>query len=184
MRYVFIYSYIRSQKVIEQSEEHLLKVSEGLKTENPACEWLRENRLPFAFDWRDPEHYPPLVIWHGSSSPTAIGVGPKICAITRRGFWKWLRFWHAPFSGISVISNRVTPLHCDRGGTGRVDGHLIGIGEYENGRFSVPAFGYTFKYNPGTIVASHPRFFGMVATCVGNRAAHCFLHAGQRLKID
>jgi hypothetical protein len=85
-----------------------------------------------------------------------------------------LGFWHAPFSAISVISNRVTPLHCDTGGRAEWMDLLLALGEYDNGRFSVPAFGYTFKYNPGTIVALSSKIFRHGATCVGNRAAIAF----------
>jgi hypothetical protein len=85
-----------------------------------------------------------------------------------------LRFWHAPFSGISVISNRITPLHCDTGGRAEWTDLLLALGEYDNGRLYVPAFGYTFKYNPGTILAFSSKIFQHGATCEGNRAAIAF----------
>src|SRR5882762_7290839 len=160
-------------KVIEQSEEHLLKVSEGLKTENPACEWLRENRLPFALIGGILSIIHPSLFDMGVQALQQLESDPNLCDNPER-LLEVLRFWHAPFSGISVISNRVTPLHCDRGGRAEWMDILLALGEYENGRFSVPAFGYTFKYNPGTIVARSSKIFRHGATCVGNRAAIAF----------
>ena len=98
---------------------------------------------------------------------------PNLCDNPER-LREVLRFWHAPFSAISVVSNRVTPLHCDTGGRAEWMDMLLALGEYDNGRFSVPAFGYKFKYNPGTIVALSSKIFRHGATCVGNRAAVAF----------
>jgi hypothetical protein len=85
-----------------------------------------------------------------------------------------LGFWHVPFSALSVISNRVTPLHCDTGGRAEWLDLMLALGEYDNGRFNIPAFGYTFKYNPGTILGFSSKIFRHGATCEGNRAAIAF----------
>jgi hypothetical protein len=82
--------------------------------------------------------------------------------------------WHLPFSALSVISNRSSPLHCDTGGWPEWMDLLLALGEYDNGRFGVPSFGYTFKYNLGTIIALSYKIFQHGATCEGNRAAIAF----------
>lgn len=109
----------------------------------------------------------------GAQALQALEADPQMCDNPGRLF-EVLAFWHVPFSGISVVSNRVTPLHCDTGGRAEWMDILLALGEYDNGRFSVPAFGYTFKYNPGTIVALSSKIFRHGATCEGNRAAIAF----------
>jgi hypothetical protein len=156
-----------------KSEEHLLKVSESLKKENPACEWLRKNRLPFALIGGILSIIQPSLFDMGVQALKELGSDPNLSDNPER-LQEVLGYWHSPFSGISVISNRVTPLHCDTGGRAEWMDLLLALGEYENGRFSVPAFGYTFKYNPGTIAAVSSKIFRHGATCVGNRAAIAF----------
>lgn len=158
---------------IEQSEEYCLKVSEYLKSENATCNWLRENRSAFAliggiFSIIQPELYD-----MGVQALKVLESDPGFCDSPER-LLQVLEFWHVPFSAISVISNRLTPLHCDSGGRAEWMDLLLALGEYDNGRFSVPAFGYTFKYNPGTMIALSSKIFQHGATCQGNRAAIAF----------
>ena len=94
----------------------------------------------------------PLLFDMGVQALQALESDPKLCDNPER-LREVLEFWHVPFSGISVISNRVTPLHCNTGGQAEWMDLLLALGEYDNGRFGVPAFRYTFKYNPGTIVS-------------------------------
>jgi len=100
-------------------------------------------------------------------------LSPELCDTPER-LGEILGFWHLPFSALSVISNRVTPLHCDTGGRAEWLDLMLALGEYDNGRLSIPAFGYTFKYNPGTIVGFSSKIFRHGATCHGNRAAIAF----------
>jgi hypothetical protein len=150
-----------------------LKVSEELTRENPTCQWLRMNRMPLALIGGILSIIQPLLFDMGVQALQALESDPELCDNPGR-LREVLEFWHVPFSGISVISNRVTPLHCDTGGRAEWMDLLLALGEYDNGRFSVPAFGYTFKYNPGTIVALSSKIFRHGATCEGNRAAIAF----------
>lgn len=81
-----------------------------------------------------------------------------------------LEAWWIPFSAMTVVSNRETPLHRDMGG--RVDwcDMLIALGKYEHGRLALPGLGVTYRYNPGTVVAFSGMAFEHGATCPGNRA--------------
>jgi hypothetical protein len=159
--------------LIEQSEEYLLKVSEILSRETPTCEWLKANKLPFALIGGILSIIQPSLFDMGIQALEALSSNPKLCDNPGR-LREVLEFWHVPFSAISVISNRVTPLHCDTGGRAEWMDFLLALGKYDNGRLSVPAFGYNFKYNPGTIVAFSSKIFRHGATCEGNRAAIAF----------
>jgi hypothetical protein len=148
-------------------------VSEDLKRESAACEWLRANQLPLALIGGILSIIQPSLFDMGVQALLELESDPKLCENPER-LREVLQFWHAPFSGISVISNRITPLHCDTGGRAEWTDLLLALGEYDNGRLNVPAFGYTFKYNPGTILAFSSKIFRHGATCEGNRAAIAF----------
>jgi hypothetical protein len=148
-------------------------VSEVLKRENPTCVWLRKNRSAFALIGGIFSIIHPSLFDMGVRALRELESAPNLCENAER-LREVLRFWHVPFSGISIISNRITPLHCDTGGRAEWTDLLLALGEYDNGRFSVPAFGYTFKYNPGTIVALSSKIFRHGATCEGNRACIAF----------
>lgn len=78
--------------------------------------------------------------------------------------------WAAPFSGISVISNRESPIHRDIGGRCSWYDLLITLGEYNNGRFELPGINIRLEYNPGTIVAvAGKALLHGVAACNGDR---------------
>jgi hypothetical protein len=81
-----------------------------------------------------------------------------------------LEVWWTPFTAMTVVSNRETPLHRDM--AGRVDwvDMLLALGEYEHGRFSFPGLGIVYRYNPGTILAFSGKALQHGATCPGNRA--------------
>jgi hypothetical protein len=87
---------------------------------------------------------------------------------------KILQLWYSPFSAVSVISNRSTPLHRDIGGRPQWLDLLIAVGEYKHGRFELPGIGLTLKYDPGTAVAFSGKIFRHGAHCVGDRACIAF----------
>ena len=87
----------------------------------------------------------------GVESLRKLQLSPESCDTPER-LQEILGFCHVPFLALSVISNRVTPLHCDTGGRAEWLDLMLALGEYDNGRFNIPAFGYTFKYNLGTII--------------------------------
>lgn len=64
-----------------------------------------------------------------------------------------LKFWTSPFSGISVISNRETPVHRDVNGRHPWYDILATFGQYSKGHLELPGLGYRLQYNPGTVVA-------------------------------
>lgn len=60
--------------------------------------------------------------------------------------------WSSPFTAVSLITNRETPLHKDRkGGRFYLDA-VTTFGNYANGRFEIDGLGMRFRYNPGTAV--------------------------------
>jgi hypothetical protein len=148
-------------------------VSVDLVKENATCEWLRKSRLPFALMGGILSIVQPELFDLGVQALQTLESDPEICDNPER-LRELLGIWHLPFSALSVISNRVTPLHCDTGGRAEWMDLMLALGEYDNGRFSVPAFGYVFKYNPGTLVGLSSKIFRHGATCKGNRAAIAF----------
>jgi hypothetical protein len=85
-----------------------------------------------------------------------------------------LQLWYSPFSAVSVISNRSTPLHRDTGGRAQWVDFLVALGYYQQGQFEVPGLGLTLKYGPGTAVAFSGKIFRHGAKCVGDRACVAF----------
>ena len=81
-----------------------------------------------------------------------------------------LKSWYTPFSAVSVISNRITPLHRDLQGWPEWFDMLIALGEYLHGRLSLPGLGLILRYNPGTVAAFSGKILQHGAMCNGNRA--------------
>jgi hypothetical protein len=61
--------------------------------------------------------------------------------------------WSSAFSGISVITNRETPIHRDLQARHQWYDVLVTLGEYTDGRMELPSLGIRLEYNPGTVVA-------------------------------
>ena len=66
--------------------------------------------------------------------------------------------WASVFSGVSVISNRMTPLHRDNGSRTHWYDVLVSLGSYQNCNLELPGLGISLEYSPGTVVG----FSGMV----------------------
>ena len=66
---------------------------------------------------------------------------------------KNVKAWPSVFSGMSVISDRQTPFHRDKGGWPACYDLLVAAGIYEEGWLDVPDIGAKFSYLPGTAVA-------------------------------
>lgn len=63
-----------------------------------------------------------------------------------------LNRWTSSFNGLSVISNRRTPLHRDGGTRNHWYDLLITLGRYRNCNFELPGLGVSLDYRPGTVV--------------------------------
>lgn len=64
-----------------------------------------------------------------------------------------LRIWATPFSALSVISNRATPIHIDTGARPAWPDILLTVGSYRYAEMDLPTLGYRLEYRPNTIVA-------------------------------
>lgn len=109
----------------------------------------------------------------GQKALRQLALAPTLCDNPAR-MLEILKIWHQPFSALAVISNRATPLHLDTGGRAEWLDLMLALGKYDHGRFALPAFGYTFKYNPGTLIAVSSKIFRHGATCMGDRASIAF----------
>ena len=64
-----------------------------------------------------------------------------------------LKHWTPPFSALSVISNRSTPVHRDTKGRNEWIDVLVTLGEQDStGIMTFPGLGISIKYNPSTMV--------------------------------
>jgi len=81
-----------------------------------------------------------------------------------------LKLWTTPFSGMSVISNRETPIHRDVQSRHSWYDILLTLGDYSNGRIELPSLGVRLQYDPGTVVALAGKVVPHgVPECDGNR---------------
>lgn len=81
-----------------------------------------------------------------------------------------LALWSIPFSGLTVISNRSTPLHRDCNGRKEWMDLLVALGKYQEGIMTLPGLGVKLLYNPGTVVGISGRVLQHGVECDGERA--------------
>lgn len=136
-------------------------------------EWLQKSRLPFALIGGILSIIQPELFQSGQEAFRRLAADPHACNNPER-LMDILATWYAPFSALAIISNRSTPLHRDSGGRPEWFDFMLALGNYDNGRFAVPALGYTFKYNPGTLIALSGKIFRHGAECPGDRACIIF----------
>ncbi|TEB23866.1 hypothetical protein FA13DRAFT_1575378, partial [Coprinellus micaceus] len=82
-----------------------------------------------------------------------------------------LAIWASPFTALSIISNRSTPMHHNTLGGMNCFDAVMSWGEYENGRFKIPAAGMTFRYDSGTTIYLDTQTFRHGASAV---VGECF----------
>jgi len=80
-----------------------------------------------------------------------------------------LQHWSAPFSGLSLMNNRMTPPHRDNGGGYHWMDLLITVGRYRRGLLELPGLGIRVLYNAGTAVAVSGRVVRHAASAEGER---------------
>lgn len=64
-----------------------------------------------------------------------------------------LPIWPSIFNVMSVMVNRMSPLHNDRNGRPQWFDLLITVGNYSDLDIAIPTISRRFRYNPGTAVA-------------------------------
>jgi hypothetical protein len=148
-------------------------VSANLLKDSCISEWLKKSRLPFALIGGILSIIQPELFEAGQEALRKLVLDPGYCDNPKR-MLEILEIWYSPFSALSVVTNRITPLHLDTGGRPEWLDLLLALGNYDRGRLSLPAFGYTFRYNPGTMVAMSGKIFLHGVTCVGDRACIAF----------
>lgn len=84
--------------------------------------------------------------------------------------------WSSIFSGITVITNRKTKYHKDRGGHDSVFDLLLSCGTHSCCKLNVKELKLSFSYNPGTVVALNGSFLhhGVDGWTGGDRI--CYAH--------
>lgn len=77
--------------------------------------------------------------------------------------------WSTPFTALSIMTNRQTPVHRDNGSGFTVNDLLTTIGPYSNGHLDMPSLGCRFRYNSGTIASFCGRLLTHAASADGER---------------
>jgi Oxygenase domain of the 2OGFeDO superfamily len=60
--------------------------------------------------------------------------------------------WTSVFNGVSVISNRTTPVHRDGNSLPHWYDILVTLGDYSECNMKLPGLGVSLEYGPGTVV--------------------------------
>ena len=82
-----------------------------------------------------------------------------------------LRVWASPFTALSIIVNRQTPIHRDIHGRDPWMDMLVTYGPYNGGQMELRSLGVRLSYESGTIVAICGKVVPhAVSDCVGERA--------------
>lgn len=85
-----------------------------------------------------------------------------------------LRYWNIPFTAVGIISNRATPFHRDPFGRREWFDFLLGLGDYDDGRFEVGTLGLRLEYNPGCGLLFSGKLLRHGAYCPSPRACVAF----------
>lgn len=86
-----------------------------------------------------------------------------------------LAIWPSVFSVISVMVNRMSPLHTDRNGRPQLFDLLITVGNYGDLDIAIPTVSRKFRYNPGTAIAFSGQLLQHgVGQCEDDRAVLSF----------
>jgi len=85
-----------------------------------------------------------------------------------------LKYWASPFTGLSLMNNRQTPLHRDSLGCYEWMDLLATVGPYTKGILELPGLGLEFEYGPGTVVGVSGRAIRHGARSNGERL--CFAY--------
>ena len=92
--------------------------------------------------------------------------------------------WSSPYTGITVISNRVTPSHVDAKGYLRWYDILLGFGTYTQATLRLPDIGAELEYLPGTIIAINGKFLRHEVTGWIGGDRICYAHFMRKEVLD
>ncbi|EKM78193.1 hypothetical protein AGABI1DRAFT_129322 [Agaricus bisporus var. burnettii JB137-S8] len=106
--------------------------------------WLRGINIPFKFlDHLLSMTHPPL--YHAATCALSkLRINPLTKVYADQ--------WPTVFSGISPITNRVTPEHKDNFGNVAWYDQVVTLGNYQSATFNLPELGTTLEYGPGTVI--------------------------------
>lgn len=83
--------------------------------------------------------------------------------------------WTSVFNGLSVISNRETPIHRDNNSQPEWYDMLVTLGSYSNGIMELPGVGLRLRYNAGTVVGLGGKMLSHgVAASEGDRICYAY----------
>ncbi|PPR03995.1 hypothetical protein CVT26_001039 [Gymnopilus dilepis] len=152
------------------TDKDKLRISATLSSSgSPGENWVRAMRFHSAIVGGILSIINPQQFEGGMATLQAIARNPEII-LNHERLAVISKIWSAPFHGISIISNRITPRHQDCNGVRRWMDLLVALGEYQKGSISLVGLGMNFSYQPGTVMAVPGRILTHAAECQGDRA--------------
>ena len=156
-----------------QTPKYKLQVSAGLRTAATAADFLGATAETFALIGAILSIIQPDLYDVGMEGLKVLYRDPSLVE-TPEILREVLNLWMVPFSGLSVISNRITPLHRDCNGRKEWMDLLVALGRYHQGLFCIPGLGLELLYNPGTVVGIAGKVLQHGVECNGERACLAF----------
>ena len=133
-----------------QGPEHKLACSPLFKTE--ACtSWLKETWWAAAFTGGLLSIIHPEQYLLGRMALLEVANRPEECSAPD-DIMSALGLWASPFTGVSVMVNRVTPVHRDVQGRDSWMDLLLTVGPYTGCRMEFRSLGIRAVYDTGTVV--------------------------------
>ncbi|KDR66959.1 hypothetical protein GALMADRAFT_80357, partial [Galerina marginata CBS 339.88] len=152
------------------TEKYPLRVSKALvKKDGPANQWLERMTVSSALIGGILSIVQPDLYEAGRNAFLYLNDNPDEVDLPER-LREVLQIWTAPFHGVSVISNRITPVHRDSNSGVEWMDILVALGTYQRGTLELGGLGVSFQYDPGTVVAIAGRVIAHAAKCNGDRA--------------
>ena len=86
-----------------------------------------------------------------------------------------LNKWASVFSGVAIISDRITPPHRDTGSRHQWYDVLVTLGTYQGCNLELPGVGFSLEYGPGTVVGISGKVLQhAVPSFEGNRVCYAY----------
>lgn len=144
-----------------------MEVSAELRTD-PTMQWMTAMSDTFTLLGGLTSILNPHVFKAGMEIIRAIHTTPEIVQ-KRESLQEILGVWSTPFTALSLMNNRKTPVHRDNGSGFTANDMLMTIGPYNNGILDIPSLGCHFRYDSGTVVSFSGRLLTHAASADGER---------------
>ena len=140
--------------ICEQSSEYKLEVGAQMKAGTAGAHWQDEMQESAALISAIPAIIHPQLFHQAIDAFCILAAHGADFVEDEAQLRQALDIWTSPFSALSVITNRGTPLHRDTKGQNEWFDFLVALGEDNSlGTMAFPGLGITVDYNPATMIA-------------------------------